>query len=101
MLIKKVFLATLFLVLITFLIGANQQKEQSLFSYMRSSIENFFSTKNKPIDWQNKYKKKESFQTSKTPITDATISAQKFKTAIENAADKNSIMARFKNNPDK
>jgi beta-glucosidase len=102
--IKKVLLTTLFLLYITIFTVTDQQtptKEQSLFSYIKTSIGNFFSTEHKPLDWQSKYKKKESSQTSKTPITDATISAQKFKTAIENAADKDNIMARFKNNPEK
>lgn len=93
--IRKIFFVTLLLLHINFLILANE--EQSFFSYISTSIKNFFSTPNKTLHWPSRYQRKESSQTSKTPITDAAISAQKFKSAVENAANKSSIMARFKN----
>jgi len=99
--IKKGCLVLSFLFLIHFLIITNQSKERSLISYISTSSPNFFSTKNKPLDWPTKYKKKESSQTSKSPITDATISAKKFKLSLDKAANKSPLMSSFKSHPQK
>lgn len=54
-------------------------------------------TSGKALDLQSFYLQKEEAQN----FIDPEKAAQKFKTAIENAANKNHIMARFKNHPEK
>lgn len=106
---QSILLSTFLIFQTTSISSTEPQQQQSLYSWITS----FFATpvrqskfqtaiiqatsNGKALDLQSFYQQKEELDSFIKPEE----AAAKFRTAIENAAEKNRIMARFKNHPEK